>query len=166
MLPGQEVLEDQEVVAVETAVVVDADAEDPEEKGVVMEVSAEEDMVTGEEALEERGVAEDTVAVEVEIGREAMEEVQTATDAEVDNVEVVVDMVVVDTDVEVEAEAVVAMKEEEEVTEDLIARASRQPPIKGIQDVLLTGSKVTKSSSNFSLVGVDPHWWYVVCGRW
>jgi len=164
MLPGQEVLEDQEVVAVETAVVVDADAEDPEEKGVVMEVSAEEDMVTGEEALEERGVAEDTVAVEVEIGREAMEE--TATDAEVDNVEVVVDMVVVDTDVEVEAEAVVAMKEEEEVTEDLIARASRQPPIKGIQDVLLTGSKVTKSSSNFSLVGVDPHWWYVVCGRW
>ena len=75
MLPGQEVLEDQEVVAVETAVVVDADAEDPEEKGVVMEVSAEEDMVTGEEALEERGVAEDTVAVEVEIGREAMEEV-------------------------------------------------------------------------------------------
>eukprot|EP00092_Neocalanus_flemingeri_P060280 GFUD01072236.1.p2 GENE.GFUD01072236.1~~GFUD01072236.1.p2 ORF type:complete len:190 (-),score=62.86 GFUD01072236.1:417-986(-) len=163
ILPSQEKLEDQEVVAVEHP----EDVEDMEEKGEAMEeiaAAAEEDMVTGEEGMEEREEEDAaTVAVEEETEKEALEEVQTATVAhvEVDNVKVVADMVAVDMDVEVVVK--MAAIEEEEVdkeveTEVSTVRASRQPPIREIRNNVLSGSGVTLSS-NFSLVGVIPHWW-------
>jgi len=128
MLPGQGELEHQGEVAVEVQEVVDV--EDLEETEEVTEVSAEEaGMATGEEAMEEKEVDADMVAVEAEIGKEVTEEVQTATiDAEEDSVEVV-DMVVVVMDVEVVVAA--DMKEAEEVVKDpSTARVSRQLPIR------------------------------------
>lgn len=164
ILPSQEKLEDQEVVAVEHP----EDVGDMEEIGEAMEeiAVAEEDMVTGEEGMEEREEEDAAmVAVEEETEKEVLEEVQTATVAhvEVDNVEVVADMVAVDTDVEVVVVKMAAMEEEEvdkEVeTEVSTVRASRQPPIREILNKVLSGSGVTLSS-NFSLVGVIPHWWW------
>jgi len=123
MLPGQGELEHQGEVAVEVPEVVDV--EDLEETEEV----TEEDMATGEEDMEEKEVDADMVAVEAEIGKEVMEEVQTATiDAEEDSVEVV-DMVVVVMDVEVVVAA--DMKEAEEVVKDpSTARVSRLLPIR------------------------------------
>jgi len=116
--------EDQEVPVVEVqgdVDVVETGVDMVVEIEEAMEVNVGEDMETEVEDMEEIEEAADMVAVEVEIGKEDMEEVQTAMPAEVDHAEVV-DMVA-DMVADVEAVVVAAMKEAEE--EDKTAKASR-----------------------------------------